>query len=470
MKLLIGGKNRNIHFRKDKSAFYKSNGEEHDVSKLFKKVGGGLKKQYEEYLVSDNDLTEKYKALNISGGSSSAASKKKPVHDKPINKKKRKGKKFVGGMSITSLNIDIDAAAAAGAADIDTRFRVYLKLIGAYYLALLTESDSFIFGDTPAQIKDFHKNKLNNLLIIDFMEKDAPADKYLPYADRINNLYFCQQLLKVSKVTAAPFDTGDVRRLLTNAALNPGGGVLVPGTKYDRFLVNPAPVGVGVVAPAPEGPDIITDMLGYRLPAYDVANNQIKAQFYRYIIADLTVLAGGGTQQPFIQSTLNPLPVINLEDGPLIAEFETNYVAVGGTVNLAILAATDPANAANAANADAIATYIGRNAVAAVAGGAAVAAVAAGNDLYTNELKKIPYQLLENLISNEIENDATNNPIASAAATFTTSLVAGITPDNLKTAYYNFIVEAANTAVTTAANALAPPAQRGTGLFALSIP
>jgi len=46
MKLLIGGKNRNIYMRKDGSAYYKSGGENVDVTHMFKKNGGGLKKQY----------------------------------------------------------------------------------------------------------------------------------------------------------------------------------------------------------------------------------------------------------------------------------------------------------------------------------------------------------------------------------------------------------------------------------------
>tara|TARA_B100001778_G_scaffold111328_1_gene91125 strand:- start:1821 stop:2849 length:1029 start_codon:yes stop_codon:yes gene_type:complete len=46
MKLLIAGKNRNIYMRKDGSAYYKSGGENVDVTYMFKKNGGGLKKQY----------------------------------------------------------------------------------------------------------------------------------------------------------------------------------------------------------------------------------------------------------------------------------------------------------------------------------------------------------------------------------------------------------------------------------------
>ena len=50
MKLLIGGKSRNIYFRKDNTAYYKSNNNENDITKYFKK-SGGLKKQYSNLLV-----------------------------------------------------------------------------------------------------------------------------------------------------------------------------------------------------------------------------------------------------------------------------------------------------------------------------------------------------------------------------------------------------------------------------------
>ena len=46
MKLLIGGKIRNIYMRKDGSAYYKSGGQQVDITHMFKKNGGGLKKQY----------------------------------------------------------------------------------------------------------------------------------------------------------------------------------------------------------------------------------------------------------------------------------------------------------------------------------------------------------------------------------------------------------------------------------------
>jgi hypothetical protein len=57
MKLLIGGKSRNIYMRKDGSAYYKSGGQQVDVTYMFKKNGGGLKKQYIGE-VNQNTLSE----------------------------------------------------------------------------------------------------------------------------------------------------------------------------------------------------------------------------------------------------------------------------------------------------------------------------------------------------------------------------------------------------------------------------
>ena len=500
MKLLIGGKNRNIHFRKDKSAFYKSNGEEHDVSKLFKKVGG-LKKQYEEYLVSDNDLTERYKALSISGGSS--VSRKKPV---PINKKKRKGKKFVGGMTVSAINIDIDAApGGVNPNTIDSNFRVYLKLIGAYYLALLTESDSFIFGDSALKIRDFHKNKLNNSLIIDFMENPVADERYLPYLaiNKYQNLVFCNMLLKLVKaqqdalkriaigavaLPALAFTEVIINEIVYNAldvsnsletipvvagfpvqpkanaiGAPPGGPGLVAG---DILLSGKLIAFAGTVARTAaigNGPDIIVDMNAYQLPEY-ADNNPIQAQFYRCIIADLTVAAAGGgggggaPVHPFIRSTLDPLPDIDLADNLLIAAFETNYVAIGGTVQPAIVAAAGGA-----------ASALGVAAATAVDNAAGAGA----------ELKKIPYKLFQRLILQELDaNAATVVAIGGGGAgpvLITAATAGAIDATDLSDAYYNTIVIEANNAVVNlpmnvTASGGVNPATHGKGLFALTIP
>jgi hypothetical protein len=349
MKLLIGGKNRNIHFRKDNSAFYKSNGQENDVTHLFKKTGGGLKKQYEEYLVSENDLTERYKALNISGGGSKSPKKKvdksdkgskadkssKAVRDKPINKKKNRGKKFLGGMTITGLKIDISGPATT----LSENFDIYIKLLGAYYLALLSDLEPSIFiklghdaVENSTNTKNFHRNKLSNLLLMDFMEKDQGGvneGSYLPYPreNKLQNLAFCHTLLnsvknykQALKNAAAVAAAGAAAAA---AAANNGGNfpnaelpAIINGLFYQALdisnSINPADAAIiqsngsavrsidipsialytsfsknaqngkleelfgtaldTPVLPVAVGPSIITDMSNYEVPDYVVAN------------------------------------------------------------------------------------------------------------------------------------------------------------------------------------------------------
>ena len=68
MKLLLDGKPRNIYFRKDNTAYYKSNGNENDITEYFKKTGE-LKKQYINLLVeNDNDVLLKKGKKMILGG------------------------------------------------------------------------------------------------------------------------------------------------------------------------------------------------------------------------------------------------------------------------------------------------------------------------------------------------------------------------------------------------------------------
>lgn len=64
MKLLIGGKSRNIYMRKDGSAYYKSGGQQVDVTHMFKKNGGGLKKQYIGGVEDNVAKVERKKKLN----------------------------------------------------------------------------------------------------------------------------------------------------------------------------------------------------------------------------------------------------------------------------------------------------------------------------------------------------------------------------------------------------------------------
>jgi hypothetical protein len=80
MKLLINDKKRNIYFRKDNTAYYKSGGSENDVTSMFKKTGGGLKKQFSNLLIEGDE-----KSANMLGGKTKTRKNKLVGGD--INKK-----------------------------------------------------------------------------------------------------------------------------------------------------------------------------------------------------------------------------------------------------------------------------------------------------------------------------------------------------------------------------------------------
>ena len=70
MKLLLNGKQRNIYFRKDNTAYYKKNGIENDITEYFKKTGE-LKKTYSNLLVKSetvNNVKKKKKKIITGGG------------------------------------------------------------------------------------------------------------------------------------------------------------------------------------------------------------------------------------------------------------------------------------------------------------------------------------------------------------------------------------------------------------------
>ena len=68
MKLLLNGKQRNIYFRKDNTAYYKKNGIENDITENFKKTGE-LKKTYSNLLVKSETVNNvKKKKKIITGG------------------------------------------------------------------------------------------------------------------------------------------------------------------------------------------------------------------------------------------------------------------------------------------------------------------------------------------------------------------------------------------------------------------
>ena len=252
-------------------------------------------------------------------------------------------------MTIAGINIDISGPDAT----LGEKFDIYIKLLGAYYLALLSDLEPSLFiktNGTPVEIaistKEFHRNKLNNLLLMDFMEKDQGGDgRYLPYppVNKLQNLVFCHKLLESVKnhkqalKTPNPANPANPafnhiminyifhKALLSSETVasalsgasggaenNPGAGAnpvfdldppieeipQIPAvTAYAlnaklREFVGDAIYTHGQPAPLPDGPNILRDISDYTLP--DVANPDacasIKAQLYRVIIADYRYL------------------------------------------------------------------------------------------------------------------------------------------------------------------------------------
>ena len=69
MKLLLDGKQRSIYFQKDNTAYYNSGGSKTDITHIFKKTGGGLKKKYSNLLIeNDNNILNKNNRKLILGG------------------------------------------------------------------------------------------------------------------------------------------------------------------------------------------------------------------------------------------------------------------------------------------------------------------------------------------------------------------------------------------------------------------
>jgi len=138
MKLLIGGKNRNIYMRKDGSAYYKSRGENVDITHMFKKNGGGLKKKYikggttnEKFIdLKDkcNKLHEKLKALQGKLAPHTFTDSGDPTTQAFITNDIIKDN-FNGGQLLTKLADEIDAASSSYTDDGVPEYDDLMKLL-----------------------------------------------------------------------------------------------------------------------------------------------------------------------------------------------------------------------------------------------------------------------------------------------------------------------------------------------------
>jgi hypothetical protein len=138
MKLLIGGKSRNIYMRKDGSAYYKSGGQQVDVTYMFKKKGGGLKKKYikggtteakfTELKEQCNTLHDKLKELQGKLAPHTFTDSGNPTTQAFITNDIIKDN-FNGGQLLTKLADEIDAASSSYTDDGVPEYDDLMKLL-----------------------------------------------------------------------------------------------------------------------------------------------------------------------------------------------------------------------------------------------------------------------------------------------------------------------------------------------------
>jgi hypothetical protein len=131
MKLLIGGKPKNIYF-KDNTVYYKSNGIENNITNYFKKTGE-LKKQYSNLLIEN-------KKQKIIGGNVS-----------------------FNTFSTIRVMADTDPNTIW---DNKTKIDVYEKLLQMFLLSKIRMDNHSTLFDPRANLSDIDKQKFINALLI----------------------------------------------------------------------------------------------------------------------------------------------------------------------------------------------------------------------------------------------------------------------------------------------------------------
>lgn len=174
MKLLIGGKSRNIYMRKDGSAYYKSGGEKVDVSYMFKKNGGDLKKKYSE------SVKETHRIKN--------------------------NKKFYGGNTINITFQDINFNSDTNTTN-DNKRKELLKLLQIAYNVVLEQSIRVDKTNNDMVDDDDKKQFLINVLFalkyaLLIKDNDKTIEEYKQKSNNTNVYY-----LEIKKI----FTTTDVK-------------------------------------------------------------------------------------------------------------------------------------------------------------------------------------------------------------------------------------------------------------------
>jgi hypothetical protein len=173
MKLLIGGKSRNIYMRKDGSAYYKSGGEKVDASYMFKK-NGDLKKQYSENVKETHRI--------------------------------KKNKKFYGGNTINITFQDINFNSDTNTTN-DNKRKELLKLLQIAYNVVLEQSIRVDKTNNDMVDDDDKKQFLINVLFalkyaLLIKDNDKTIEEYKQKSNNTNVYY-----LEIKKI----FTTTDVK-------------------------------------------------------------------------------------------------------------------------------------------------------------------------------------------------------------------------------------------------------------------
>jgi hypothetical protein len=148
MKLLLDGKQRSIYFLKDNTAYYKSGGSKTDITHMFKKNGGGLKKKYSNLLIeNDNNILNKNNRKLILGGTLSIID---PFVDIKINNIDVKVfcKNMLRIFLLAKIQLDIGLINVTR-----TKFIGLLRNIANMYLPVKTENSPAEIENSTTEIK-----------------------------------------------------------------------------------------------------------------------------------------------------------------------------------------------------------------------------------------------------------------------------------------------------------------------------
>ena len=243
MKLLIGGKNRNIYMRKDGSAYYKSRGENVDITHMFKKNGGGLKKKYIK------GGTTEAKFIDLKDKCNKLHEKLKALHDElksltfnrltlPDSIAKMIKDYYEGDTSLNKLAIEINTALNA---DTGSGIPNYITLMEKLQ-TVSTEIKSLSTGGDEA-IKRNLNEIARETLDTNFDQKKTPL------LDKLK--FFDNAIEEIKQIGVTPDETDQTDNVEINTTLPVDLKVLsnfpTPVGEFDRNFFNLAHLVISVI-------------------------------------------------------------------------------------------------------------------------------------------------------------------------------------------------------------------------------